>query len=385
MTQIGIRTLARIEWCLLIAYVISGELVGPAILLFLEPSLIGPSIISLIIALLFAGLIFVFGGTVFELAQRIYNSRARKLDIVTLHRTIGNRASSIAESGGDVDVYIVPNDFRVGAYVKGIFRPKIVLSGGAYVALARQTRVGDCIYFHERAHIEHWDRVLPIFVFGAILTIVSSAWVGVSVAMVTMPLLTLMICRRREYFADASAWIQLRAGYQNFLESAKEGSSLSPFHPTLSRRVDAATDGYKILSSDFAYRMCWFGILVINSWALVSVANEVDFVTQYWELEGIVFKSWLGGSIVSFVALTIAVWSEDFLARKPLKPKVLEPTFKPAEEAPPNVFLVWIAHHMFLVIGMISVAALADYFESIELLGLGGAVVFIVYRSLRSD
>ena len=148
----------------------------------------------------------------------------------------------------------IPNDLSIGAHVRGVARPIIVVSAGLLVALRRRDRSAEAILLHEIAHVAHFDRLLvslfAIWVINIFLSIFSGyevfgdAW---PIFVVLNVIITLVIClgfaKRREFSADASAAIVV--GFDNYcslLRSATgshSSTSTGLFHPSLKGRLEA--------------------------------------------------------------------------------------------------------------------------------------------------
>jgi Zn-dependent protease with chaperone function len=130
-------------------------------------------------------------------------------------------------------------DLAMGAHVKGVIRPHLVISGGLLVGLIRRDARANAIVCHEIAHIEHYDRLLPGIIGLTAIEIVGAPIIAVVRQtkvnhLQNSELLTLLaivfaykllvsggilsiLSRRRELYADARA-LALTKDHETYIE-----------------------------------------------------------------------------------------------------------------------------------------------------------------------
>lgn len=149
-------------------------------------------------------------------------------------------------------VKVAAGDLSMGAHIRGIMSPRLVISGGLLVAFLRQDKRADAIIAHELSHISHLDRF-----FHAFLLIWSVNFVYTAFALAERMLsgerfehifLNLfiqfvacsLISERREVAADiAAATVVGKDVYLSVLtpsNGAHNKSGGSYFHPPLAHR-----------------------------------------------------------------------------------------------------------------------------------------------------
>ena len=148
---------------------------------------------------------------------------------------------------------VVKSDLQLGAHVRGVIRPSIVISGGMLMGLMRKDSHALGVLAHELAHVAHWDRlylgVLGLWTLNAAAPFLwggeSSVGEKISVAFISslIPLgICMIISERREFAADLSAG--LVAGFRPYTEvliqaQGKHGKRSSGFfHPSLKERIE---------------------------------------------------------------------------------------------------------------------------------------------------
>ena len=155
-------------------------------------------------------------------------------------------------------IKILPTDLTVGAYVRGAFRPAVVLSAGLLVNLLRNRPSAKAVLCHELGHVINNDKFYLSLLFAwvasiAVLFLPSPGdYYGHTGSPWTLPsiLITLWIVsrvsRRREHMADAVASTLCGSGVlASCLASveAKDRSRGGFFHPSLEERIQSVSSG----------------------------------------------------------------------------------------------------------------------------------------------
>lgn len=186
-------------------------------------------------------------------------------------------------------------DKSVGASIIFGLRPKLVLSGGMYVALNRNDSRAISIVLHEYAHIKHWDFLqagivftLLIGGFGSIVfTLTDIVKYGLSgvvnYIIVLSNVLTFFISlwlplyfvKRREFFADFFVYCVLGKGaiISSLTESYSNKKSI--FHPSLSDRIQAAKQDYKNIKRALIWRSIIVFQIIFTSITLYLSAPDL--------------------------------------------------------------------------------------------------------------
>lgn len=291
----------------------------------------------------------------------------------------------------------------MGAHVRGVLWPFVVISGGMLVGLFKRHPDANAIMSHEISHIQHGDRFLPgligcvLFqIVGTSFQIANDDWTGVGAWEVVLFGLAIFVYQvlvfgtmvscfshYREYYADANALnISSAPGhYIALLESAATRSTerFAFFHPSLARRVVQARNGFPVLRRTLFWKIYLFlagGVSLFQYLVL-----DTGFIVQYA----------LANFILSLVCLGFECCRTLLLKRRadaPERPggrrvskekwtsKSLTPT------APPRPILPT----LFLWTGCVIVIALSNYLTegSAAVISVGGAIVYCIYRFLKT-
>lgn len=196
----------------------------------------------------------------------------------------------------------------VSAHVRGVVRPRVVISGGMLVGLLRRDPTARSILAHEYAHLLQFDRILPCIVvmillgqFSAIFGVVFGASL-IEIIMMLAPnslylpphrsdadyalafvnlvfqlSLLMFVSRRREYMADATAVALLgyKKDYIATLKRIRTASNMnrgSFFHPSLNDRIHQLQTDYRIFRPSKFWLTLWIIVLVAGARELALVA-----------------------------------------------------------------------------------------------------------------
>jgi hypothetical protein len=298
----------------------------------------------------------------------------------------------------------VPNDFSIGAHVRGVLRPRVVISAGMLVGLVSKNPYANAILSHEIGHIRHFDRFLPgliglvvLEIFGHFFKASSEATYDISLdghsADMVFPLVVVLykilvlggllaiFSRYREFYADAQALLltNFPGKYVEMLQSAAFGKDThaSLFHPSVRRRAQEALCGYRVLRKMRAWR-CYLFIAALAS-LFQYLALDEGFVVQYA----------LGTFIMFSGALVFEIFRR-MLIRPGLATRSLKSTTFSRAETWANTSerrTSWNAFPViFLLLGFLCALYVADAIApgSQTVKGLAGGLVYAIYRSMRS-
>jgi hypothetical protein len=230
---------------------------------------------------------------------------------------------------------VVESDFAVGAHVRGVFRPYIVMSMGMVVAISNRDRRAFLVLSHEYAHIKHWDLFLSGFmglvvfqVFGELLGFVKNLtflndldflfklaafavtkgfiW-GTTIAFVS---------RYREFYADAKA-ISVFGTKNEYLNLFQKGQgtdfNTSFFHPSLDKRLSQLSDGFDIIKNVRFWKIYWPLFMV----SMCLIANTYINATNVNNIEYCYYGFYVGGAM-----WIIVVFVRPFLLSNLPKPSI---------------------------------------------------------------
>lgn len=286
-----------------------------------------------------------------------------------------------------VGMRVAKQDLSLGAHVRGVLSPYIVISGGMLVGLLKRDPRAEAIFFHEVAHILHGDRVLLAFLGLTIVQAGGDAWKlwhedslpGLSVMMVAAlrvaMLLAFCTCvsRYREFYADAQAvdWLRDKEVYASLLSLARErprGLFGYLFHPAPPRRLDEVRQGHTVLQRAIFWKLFW-GSSALISWLQIVYGQDLltDFETSYIEASGataavLLFLEVFRGPLLKASTDSLVVRTVGLLVSRRM------------------------LSALFLITGMMSVLYVSVEYGgewSIVLSGLGGVLVFRAFRAMR--
>lgn len=221
-----------------------------------------------------AGLVFLLGcSAFFEFIRSLLSikteaipERIRK----NLDRTLANFELRTGLRLASERIRVIPKDLSVGAHVRGVFRPNVIISGGALVGLMRGDPTAKTMLAHEIGHIQHFDKFYLGLIFIVILELLLSAYQAFEGwwSVTHFALLTAMlrhISRRREFAADAHALLTVGtwAGFKKLLYSPPGyvATGRSFFHPRfISRRK--ALHGFRIMHPSVFWCVVWIGYIL---------------------------------------------------------------------------------------------------------------------------
>lgn len=306
--------LARLEWyeliffsfpTLLVLTITALIKVGPG---FAVVSFINYSISSLGSAIIY----FISGCTVSYIIDkwRCWSSKAVPQALpYEKRRQLNQVLTEIFKDGCGIraeSILWCPQDLLMGAHVRGIIQPQIVVSGGLFLGILRKNPRAIGILAHEIAHIEHYDRLLPgligmmffeiflgpIYYYWGAARVLDDSYLFETTLILFIykffvfgGLLCLM-SRSREIYADASAAQYLtRDEYVTLLKSMRgaEKYQYSFFHPSVSKRIKEAQSGFATLHNRWLWR-AYFVAATAVSWLQLwqmSISGVTDVGYEY--------------------------------------------------------------------------------------------------------
>lgn len=257
---------------------IAGSFAGMLPLAFFagQPGLLGIGLLFIIATppVIAAGL-YLFA-IVFDSALNLFRSRVRPIPQIAV-QDLNDFLAQLAGTGlpriSPARVHYIPNDLTLGAHVRGVLFPRVVVSGGTLVSLMKRDHVAKAMFAHELAHIAHWDRLyvgllavaisnaaMPLFMLAA-PSLFYRYWdpyyldrVFSHEAMMQHLFGIAFHCcifsyfsKRREYAADYVAVRAVgEAAYMALLGKATRSHSGGFFHPTIDERIEAVRSGRKV-------------------------------------------------------------------------------------------------------------------------------------------
>ena len=298
---------------------------------------------------------------------------------------------------------VVPSDLTMGAHVRGVLWPRIVISGGMLMGLLMKDPRADAILSHERSHINHLDRYLPGLIGLAIFEVVGtflkfsmenandpsfarSELLQSALALVAYKVFVLggfvsAFSHYREYYADAAALASTNvpASYLALLEScaSAEKSHASLFHPSFRARLKQARNGSTVLRR----MLFWRGYLVVAG--IVSLTQYLfldgGFIEKYALASSLAFGAVLMGEIMRVPLLKVG---EPLNVRRQVSKAPHPEKCRPQETRQGGWSLIPI---IVLLFGFIFVLIVGDIFApgDTTVRAIGGGIVYVIYRSLR--
>lgn len=296
--------LARLDWFRFLIYTFPVQLVEPFIFLFSPYP-------ALSVSALFIGVVQYFGIMLLYILCSILVDFFRGIDGIPVAPVPSQIADKLTESLR-VQGLLHPalkvsrircnvSDITMGAHIRGVIWPSVVISGGLMVGLLRKDKRAAGILCHEIAHIEHYDRLLPgvigltlIEIFGslskfltgdAIVDLGPGVFWASFFAIIAYKAIVLggalsCISRYREFYADARAMYLSKdpEAYVSVLESALisgKSSGFSIFHPRLSSRIKQARNGFPVLRRIVFWRL-YLAISSCVSFAQWKLTDDTD-------------------------------------------------------------------------------------------------------------
>ncbi len=184
---------------------------------------------------------------------------------------------------------MLANDLTMGAHVRGVIRPYVVLSGGLVVGVLRKDPRAISILAHEASHIHHFDQLLPgllgLTAFESIGRLIRLAidrpFEGLDASetfvfflqafgfIALMALVASKVSKYREYYADAAASIAVQnsADYAVVLQqmTGKEASKSGYFHPSSEDRLKQLLVDFTVLRRGRFWK-CFLAATLAISW-----------------------------------------------------------------------------------------------------------------------
>lgn len=309
----------------------------------------------------------------------------------------------LAEKLPSIDVD--KSDVAMGAHIRGVVRPRIVLSGGLLVGLLRNDSRANAIICHEAAHLQNLDWLLPgiigltAFEFFGEAIIIGSQTLGVNpgaylefMAYKALVFATtvMVISRYREFYADARALSQCEdpAVYIDMLETAalSEKRKWSFFHPSLRSRVRAARNGYAVLRRVVAWRV-YLVLNVIVSWVqVVALAQQGVSETDNAVVNASALIP-LGGVLLFAECFRWLFFLSPDRARLGVGPSVGSISL-PRWAVPRWPVPGWLLRYGFLIGGFIAAIALGSAYGGANaslLTSVCAAIVYGIFRALKKN
>lgn len=291
-------------------------------------------------------------------------------------------------------IRFVPSDHTMGAHVRGVFIPHVVISAGLLIGVLRKDPKAQAILCHEIAHIVHYDRLLPGFIGLVALEtagnlfkflrneswadIISSDFLLIaSWRLFVFILLVSSVSKYREYFADARAlaMVKDRESYLVLLKVAarNERGSFHFFHPSLAKRISEACADFPVLRRGLFWRI----YLPMN--ALISLE-------QWMMLDGFISEYARAGFFVSMACLPL-----QFFRGWLLKPRQnTEPNggeLQAKDVTPGSGERTQCSRWRpigFLLVGFVVVVVVAGILQLGSTgMTIGGAIIYMMYRSMK--
>jgi len=396
----GYALLARVDWLMLLAIAFPMQFYAPISLLFSDHSnLFWMQLITSTAEAIFLGGFLIIVGVVVDKIRVTLSPPTILMEGGTckaIETTLANRGINVAQYFIR-RMHVIKGDLTLGAHVRGILKPYIVISGGMLVGLRRGDQRAISILCHELAHISHHDRLLPMYMGLAVIEGIgttykvvigilaaelgsTSVWLTVTLLavykIVILSLQVSMISKYREFYADARA-SKICSQNNAYLEllSHSEGRELhrfSFFHPSLAKRITELEGGFPIVKKAWFWRV-FLTLHVIVSWTIWVEMNvlsdELPFEAYYAQASIFVALACLG--ITFFRGLLLragAKKSDEFSSPKRISIPVS----------------VW--RYIFLLIGftfVVVTSEMAGGEGGSMWISIGGAVVYAIFVATK--
>lgn len=387
--------MARIDWLLFLNAMFPYQVSIPFLLLFSPySSLALPEVFFSILRFVLIFLFLITIGFIFDTIRGLFIAKGKLIDEGTFNAL--SKALSDYIPTSDIlllkNLHTVKSDLSLGAQVRGIIRPRIVISGGLLVGLLRKEPLALSVLIHEIAHIRHFDRFLPalialsMFEFIGRQAILILDYLTIDAEKPPIGLLILIpiyqiivfsitisfISKYREFYADAKSIQSFKniTPYLALLDSATEKSrkfAFHFFHPTPKRRTLEAKNGHPVLTRSIFWKVYW-PLNALISWGQWEYADE-EYVSFYGQNAMIV-------SIACFIfeifRKPLLFASNDFISSCTSIFNWLRPGKR-------------FARYAFMLTGFIFVIFLDNTFgdKNKTWMWLGGAIVYSISRSMK--
>lgn len=391
-----VTVLARVDWLLLIAFTFPVQIVQPFLLLFSpRPLLFIGGIIESAIQIVPLVIFVCVMAALADALLGAFRPATKDVPQVLSDRVTASLVKQFGEPVREIacSMRAIPGDLSLGAHVRGFFRPRLVVSGGMLMGLARGDRNAQAILAHELAHVQHHDRMLIAFVGMIVFEVVGrfikfnvnevsnvdpdslgvGSLIGLTLYQLTVfSVLLSCVSRYREYYADARA-IQLTHdvdAYRSLLSSGARHKGLlgNFFHPSISDRLDAIDQQYRVLRTVHFWKVYWLA------------AGSVGFLQWRFAED----------SFVSYHGLCGAVMAAGLLVFEVLRPLLIgtgESSRPFSRGAWPSIG--WTSRgfrYGFMLLGFTVVVVFADMVsprDPSHIMAVGGAVVYVISRSMK--
>ena len=188
-----------------------------------------------------------------QLARARWQFDAKRLPESLRHSLIRTVNQAERTSGGlflPRSILWSPRDYTCGACILGIFRSRLLVSGGLVVLMTRDPARVAAILRHETAHVANRDRLVILYGLTVICIYIPIGLSGVLKG--TFPLIGFLemlaqvafglwiVFWRRELYADAAA-VNGSTSRENYLDSLSglTHGRASFTHPSMDKRIDA--------------------------------------------------------------------------------------------------------------------------------------------------
>jgi Zn-dependent protease with chaperone function len=387
-----ITLLARSEWVLLLASTFPGPLITPFILLFSPYALLTIpqlfySTVHLLSIFLFMAVLALF----FDIFQGFFSVKSKPITRNIEEKIIASISEKVPPTALTALLRgaVVTSDISIGAQVRGIIWPRIIISGGLLVGLLKNDPLAVGVLLHEYAHIRHFDRILPGFIALAMFEAVGQTikYIShdlsefraegllfvVSYKLIVFGIIISYISKYREYYADAKA-IQILGDnkhYISFLNKAIEGNKkkkFNYFHPSIESRITEAESGYSVLNRTIFWKIYWPLNILIS--CIQYIYADDDYVRFY--AHGVMVIS-VGCLAFEFLRKPLLSSSDNFI----LAVSNIFAALRPGKR---------FARYTFLLSGFIFVIFFANTYGGYDKstwISVGGAIVYTISRSMK--
>jgi Zn-dependent protease with chaperone function len=286
-----------------------------------------------------------------------------------------------------------PADLLMGAHVRGVLSPKIVLSGGLIIGLMRGDPKSLAVLAHEMGHIRHLDLLIPGFIgialtdiFGLPLQFIVTMdldFTGFEVAgMATaillyklsiMGMFLSLFSRRREFYADAMALQVTRdpEAYISLLSSlsGREKDRRSFFHPSLEKRISEVKNGFKSIR----YAMSWRIYLLVATGT--SGAIHMYNISQNEDAPFMLINAY---TFFAGCFLLVLEMFRSAALRMPLHPVG-------GQHRSRSTLSYVLFRYAFLLLGFVGATVIGAVIESPEAIPFMGGGVYVIFKVMKRE
>ncbi|MGX9966050.1 M48 family metalloprotease [Roseomonas sp. F4] len=394
--------MARLEWYQVIIFSFATPFAEPIFFLFTDyPALFFVSLIRHSIPFLVSmGLFYFICGFLVAASlswYRVIRSGVKAKPIpgklcISIWQSL--RDHKQLDSGVTIDhLRMNPSDLLMGAHVRGVLKPKIVLSGGLIIGLMRGDRKAFAVLAHEMGHIRHLDLLIPGYIGVALTDIVGLParlilmmepdYTGLEIAgmatvlflykILILGVLLSLLSRRREFYADAMA-IQVTRDPEAYISllsslSGREKTRWSFFHPSLEKRIAEVNNGFRSIR----YALSWRLYLLVAT--ATSGALHLDQLS-YGDPD-----SFEATHIYTFIAGCLLLVLDLFrfaVLRTPLQPDL-------EQQRRRSAFHYALFRYGFLLLGFVGATVIGAVIEVPGAIPVMGAVVYAIFAAMKPE